>query len=157
MTKEPSGSYTTRSALCDMFMGYRRSLSNKYNPTAIFTDQELALPVRISSVYSIRKPDMCRQITFSKYGTFQHERLQASDGRQLILSRASCGCLSFSTPRKAIKILRLIGLRQHFVPETPPIRTKFVICCITLLVNHGVLFVWERSSVLFKHVREKVF
>jgi hypothetical protein len=54
---------TMRCALCDMFMGYRTTLSYEYNPSAIFTKQELALPPRTSSVYSIWKPDMCRQVT----------------------------------------------------------------------------------------------
>ena len=60
MTKEHSVSYTMRNALCDMFMGYRTTLSYEYNPSAIFTDQELALPPRTSSVYTIWKPGMCR-------------------------------------------------------------------------------------------------
>lgn len=52
-----------RKALCDMFMGYRTTLSYEYKPSAIFTEQELVLPPRISSVYAVWKPGMCRQVT----------------------------------------------------------------------------------------------
>jgi len=48
-------------------------------------------------------------------------------------------------PRTAMKILRIIGPRQHFGHGTPPKRTKIVTCCIAVCVILGCAVLGRKS------------
>jgi hypothetical protein len=67
-------------------------------------------------------------------GRFRQNGHQASAGRPVILLKVRVAVSDFRRPRKAMKILRLIRLRQHFEPRIPPKPTKIVTSCTTVFV-----------------------
>ena len=153
MTKEHSVSYTMRSALCDMFMGYRTTLSYEYNPSAIFTEQELALlSTHLFSLQYLetwhvspgnRLADDVRES--ASMGRFRQNGLQTSAGGPVILLRVLVAVSDFRRPRRAMNILRINGLPQHLNPEYPPKRTKIVTSCITLFLLLGCAVLVRKS------------
>ena len=134
MTKEHSVSYTMRSALCDMFMGYRTTLSYEYKPLRHFYQTRTG--VTSTHLFSLqymetwhvspgnRLADDVRES--ASMGRFRQYGLQASAGRPVILLRVIVTLSDFRRPRKAMNILRIIGLRQHIETRTHPKQTTGV-------------------------------
>lgn len=78
-------------------------------------------------------------------GPFRQNGLQASAGGPVLLLRVLVVVSDFRRPRRAMNILRIIGLRQHFDPGTPPKRTKIVTSCITIFVMLGCAVLVRKS------------
>jgi hypothetical protein len=89
-------------------------------------------------------------------GRFRQNGLQTSAGRPVILLRVLVAVSDFRRPRRAMNILRIIDLHQHFQHGIPPKRTKIVTSCINLFLILGCAVLVRKTFCRLKHVRKKV-